>query len=178
MVDGFWDLLEIYHNELKKYGIPKEQGKDFIVTIAKPQQLSDRDINIMYSACDIGLNTCEGEGFGLCQFEHAAVGCPQVCPNIGGFKEFFHNKNSMLVEPRWNYYVDKQRDGIGGYAEVGDINDYVEGVWKYYTNPGLAQKHGATCRKEILQHYRWETMVDHFHSVLHKLAATRTPPSL
>ena len=178
MVDGFWNLLEIYESELRKYGITKEEGKEYIISIAKPQQLSDRDINIMYSACDIGLNTCEGEGFGLCQFEHAAVGCPQVCPNIGGFKEYFHSKNAMLVEPKWNYYVDKQRDGIGGYAEIGDLNDYVEGIWKYYTNPGLMQRHGATCRKEILQHYRWETMVDHFHSILQKLAATRTPPSL
>jgi glycosyltransferase involved in cell wall biosynthesis len=177
-IQGFWDLLEVYENELGKYGITLEQGKEFIITVAKPQQMSDRDINIMYNACDIGLNTCEGEGFGLCQFEHAAVGCPQVCPNIGGFKEYLHPKISSLIEPKWNYYVDKQRDGIGGYAEVGDVNDYAEAIWKYYTNPTLVQKHGSMARKEILQHYRWSTMVDHFHHVIHEIAGKRTPASL
>lgn len=178
MIQGFWDLLEVYEAELAKYGISIEEGKEFIVTIAKPQQMSDRDINILYNACDIGINTCEGEGFGLCQFEHAAVGCPQVCPNIGGFKEYLHNKNSVLVEPKWNYYIDKQRDGIGGFAEIGDINDYIDGIWKYYTNPNLVSKHGSTARKEILQHYRWETMVEHFYGIIHSLAAMRTPASL
>lgn len=177
-IDGFWDLLEVYEAELAKHGLTIEQGKEFIVSIAKPQQLSDRDINIMYNACDVGINTCEGEGFGLCQFEHAAVGCPQVCPNIGGFKEFLHSKNSILVEPKWSYYIDKQRDGIGGYAEVGDVKDYADGIWKYYTNQGVMTKHGATARREIVQNYRWSDMVDHLHSVVQKLAAIKTPPSL
>jgi glycosyltransferase involved in cell wall biosynthesis len=167
-IQGFWDLMEIYEHELKKRGISMEVGKEYIASVPKPQQLSDQDINILYNACDIGLNTCEGEGFGLCQFEHAAVGCPQVAPNIGGFKEFLHNKNSTLVDAKWSYYIDKQRDGIGGMAEVGDPKDYAEAIWKYYTNPTLLAKHGTTSRKEILTHYRWETMVDHFANLLLK----------
>jgi glycosyltransferase involved in cell wall biosynthesis len=177
VIEGFWDIMEVYENELSKYGITLEQGKEFLITISKPQQLSDRDINIMYNACDIGLNTCEGEGFGLCQFEHAAVGCPQVCPNIGGFKEFLHAKNSIMVEPKWNYYIDKQRDGIGGYAEVADVNDYVDAIWKYYMNPSMVQRHGSTARKEILQHYKWPTVVNWFYQILCDIGS-KTPASL
>lgn len=180
ITQGFWDLMQLYEHELRKIGLTPEEGKEFIVMMARPQQMSDRDINILYNCCDVGINTCEGEGFGLCQFEHSAVGCPQVCANIGGFKEFLHSKNAILVEPKWNYYIDNQRDGIGGYAEVADVADYVEAIWKYYMNPGLVSKHGSTARKEILQHYRWETMVDHFHNVLHQIVAAgkRTPASL
>jgi glycosyltransferase involved in cell wall biosynthesis len=166
---GFWDLIEIYENELRKIGVTLEEGRQYIHEVARPQQMSDRDINILYNCCDIGINTCEGEGFGLCQFEHAAVGCPQVCQNIGGFKEYLNSKNSTLIEPKWNYYIDNQRDGIGGYAEVGDIADYVEAIWKYYTNPSLVAKHGSTARKEILQNYRWQTMVDHFHRIINQI---------
>lgn len=163
MIDGFWNLMEVLEHELGLLGIPMEVGKEYITSLAKPQQMSDRDINVLYSACDIGLNTCEGEGFGLCQFEHMAVGCPQVAPNIGGFREFMNNGNSTPVDARWFYHIDKQRDGIGGRAEVADPKDYADAIWKYYTNPALVEKHGKKARREILQHYRWETVVDHFY---------------
>jgi glycosyltransferase involved in cell wall biosynthesis len=180
---GFWDLLELYEHEIKKRDIPLEVGREYITTIAKPQQLSDRDINIMYNACDIGVNTCEGEGFGLCQFEHLAVGCPQVAANIGGFREFLHKENSTVVEPKWFYYVDKVRDGIGGYAEVSDPKDVADAIWKYYTSPKLVIQHGYNGRKEILQHYSWETMVQILHRIVHKVyedsgEGTKTPASL
>lgn len=177
-VQGFWDLNEIYVHELKKRGIDEELGKNFLITMQKPQQMSDRDINIMYNACDIGLNTCEGEGFGLCQFEQSAIGRPQVAPYIGGFKEFLHKDNSILVQPKWNYYIDKQRDGIGGFAEVGDPTDYADAIWTYYMNPDLVKKHGHQARKEIVTHYRWETMVNHFYRVIHSIAGTKAPASL
>lgn len=170
VIQGFWELLEIYEHELKKRGVSIEVGKNHIVAMPKPQQMSDRDINILYSACDIGLNTCEGEGFGLCQFEHSAVGSPQVAARIGGFREFLHDDNAKLVEPKWNYYIDKQRDGIGGFAEVGDPKDFADAIWEYYLNPELVVAHGKVARREILTHYRWESMVNHFHRVIRSIA--------
>lgn len=166
MIDGFWNLIDVFDNELKLLGVPIEFGRDCIVALAKPQQMSDRDINILYNACDIGLNTCEGEGFGLCQFEHAALGCPQVSPKLGGIQEYLNDTNSILINTKWRYYIDKQRDGIGGIAEIGDTNDYAEAIWKYYTTPSLVLQHGIKARKDILQHYRWEVLVDHFHNII------------
>jgi len=31
--------------------------------------LSDFDINVLYNVADLGINTADGEGFGLCNFE-------------------------------------------------------------------------------------------------------------
>uniref|UniRef100_A0A6C0CRT1 Glycosyl transferase family 1 domain-containing protein n=1 Tax=viral metagenome TaxID=1070528 RepID=A0A6C0CRT1_9ZZZZ len=179
-IQGFWDLLELFEIEMKKRGYSLDEVRDYLTTIAKPQQMSDRDINIMYNSCDIGLNTCEGEGFGLCQFEHLAVGCPQVTANIGGFREFLHTDNSIVLEPKWFYYVDKLRDGIGGYAEVSDPKNIADAIWKYYQNPKLVLKHGLRGRQEILQHYSWETMISIFDKILHKIynASINTPASL
>lgn len=174
-IQGFWDLMELFELEIQKRNIPVDKARDYIVSIGKPQQMSDRDINIMYNACDIGLNTCEGEGFGLCQFEHLAIGSPQIAANIGGFKEFLNNDNSTLVEPKWFYYVDKVRDGIGGYAEVSDPKDIADAIWKYYQNPKLVAKHGNKGRQEIIQHYSWETMV---HLLYQIITLIKTPASL
>ena len=166
---GYWDLDEIWAYEMQKRGIPLQESQAYLVSLPNPQQLTDREINILYNACDVGLNTCEGEGFGLCQFEHAALGAPQVCANIGGFKEFLHPQNSTPVEARYTYFIDKQRDGIGGVAEVADTKEIADALWRYYTNPQLVQKHGKTAREEILKHYPWEVMVHHFHRVLHDM---------
>jgi D-inositol-3-phosphate glycosyltransferase len=40
----------------------------------------DEQLNLIYNACDVGLNTASAEGWGLVSFEHAAVGAPQVVP--------------------------------------------------------------------------------------------------
>lgn len=179
VVNGFWDLIELFENELRMLEVPLEFGKECLVAVAKPQQLSDTDINVLYNACDIGLNTCEGEGWGLCQSEHAAVGCPQVAPRIGGMQEFLSNDHSILVDPKWRYYIDRQRDGIGGMAEVGDPMEYADAIWKYYTNPDLVKDHGKKARQYIIQHFRWETVVDHFYRVIQDInASVKTPASL
>ncbi len=38
-------------------------------------------LNLIYNACDVGVNTSMGEGWGLVSFEHAATGAPQVVPD-------------------------------------------------------------------------------------------------
>lgn len=167
--NGYWDVLEILDHELRMHDVPVEFGRQCLVAISKPQQLSDRDINVLYNACDVGLNTCEGEGWGLCQSEHAAIGCPQVAPRVGGLQEFLNDSNSTLIEPAWRYYVDKQRDGIGGIAEIGDTKHYADAIWRYYTNPKLVDAHGKKARLDLLTNYRWETVVDHFHRVIHNI---------
>jgi glycosyltransferase involved in cell wall biosynthesis len=165
-IDGFWNLGELFENELRMCGVPVEYGKSCLVSLTKPQQMSDRDINILYNACDVGLNTCEGEGFGLCQIEHAAVGHPQVAPKIGGLQDFLTDGHAKLIDARWRYYIDKHRDGIGGVAEVGDHMEYANALWEYYTDDKLFAKHSVAARKYILQHYRWKDVVENFHAII------------
>jgi glycosyltransferase involved in cell wall biosynthesis len=169
-LDGPWDIKEVYQHELHLRGVPHEFAEQFIVALSNPQQLSDKDINVLYNSCDVGINTCEGEGYGLCQIEHLAVGAPQVCPKIGGLQEFLSNENSTLIDAKWKYYIDKTRDGIGGIAEIGDPLEYGQALWKYYMNPKLCEKHAKQGRKDILTHYRWETVVEYFYHLLKHIA--------
>jgi glycosyltransferase involved in cell wall biosynthesis len=37
-------------------------------------------LNVIYNACEVGLNTCTAEGWGLVAFEHAAAGGAQLLP--------------------------------------------------------------------------------------------------
>jgi glycosyltransferase involved in cell wall biosynthesis len=51
--------------------------------------LPDADLNTLYNACDIGLNTAAGEGFGLVSFEHAAAGAAQIVPDHPALAELW-----------------------------------------------------------------------------------------
>lgn len=165
-VQGAWNLMEVYERELKKRGFTLEQGMKHIILIDNPQQLTDEDINILYNVADVGINTCDGEGFGLCNFEQAAIGTPQVIPNIGGFRDFFNESCAMTVEPKLTFYIDGGRDGVGGEAQLCDWKDFADALDKYYADPELRKKHGEFCRTKILRDYKWEDLGEKFYGQL------------
>lgn len=163
---GAWNLLEIYERELKKRGFTLEEGMRHIILIDNPQQLADEDINILYNVADVGINTCDGEGFGLCNFEQAAIGTPQIVPHIGGFRDFFDEDNAMLVTPKLTFYIDSGRDGVGGEAQMCDWRDFSAALEKYYTDAKLRESHGLACRRRILRDYRWADLGERFYRQL------------
>jgi glycosyltransferase involved in cell wall biosynthesis len=173
-VQGAWNLLEVYERELKKRGLNLADGMKHVILLDNPQQLSDEDVNFLYNVADIGLNTCDGEGFGLCNFQQAAIGIPQVVPNIGGFRDFFDETNALLVEPTMTYYVDNSRDMVCGEAELCNFNDFAEAIIKYYKNRDLMKQHGEACRKHITSEYPWEKFGDKLYGIINDISKTLT----
>lgn len=55
-------------------------------------------LNLIYNACDVGLNTAAGEGWGLVSFEHAATRAAQVVPGHGACAELW-GEHGVLVRP-------------------------------------------------------------------------------
>ena len=163
---GAWNLMEIYERELKKRGLTMEDGKKHIILIDNPQQLADEDVNILYNVADIGLNTCDGEGFGLCNFQQAAIGIPQVVPNIGGFRDFFTPERAALVDPKFTLYIESTRDGVGGESELCDWRDVADAIDNLYSNPEDCKRIGQNARQHILEHYKWEDIGKKFHRIL------------
>ena len=56
------------------------------------------ELNRLYNACDVGINTSMGEGWGLVPFEHAATGKPQIIAANSMTRELWEN-NATLLEP-------------------------------------------------------------------------------
>lgn len=65
----------------------------------------------------MGLNTACGEGYGLCNFEQAGVGKPQVVVWVGGFREFFDDSCAGCVRPSLGMYLNGGEGALGGYGE-------------------------------------------------------------
>lgn len=168
-VQGGWNLLELYERELKKRNVTMEVGMRHVIILDNPQKITDEETNILYNVADIGINTCDGEGFGLCNFEQAGVGIPQVVPRIGGFRDFFDDECAYLCDPTIAYYVDNSRDAVCGEALMCDYMDFVDGILAYYENPTLRETHGKRCREKILKEYKWSDIVKKLHSIVREL---------
>lgn len=70
------------------------------------QTVSTRQLNLVYNACDVGLNTSSAEGWGLPSFEHAATGAAQVVPRHSACAELWED-SGVLVEPALSIINEK-----------------------------------------------------------------------
>jgi D-inositol-3-phosphate glycosyltransferase len=59
----------------------------------------DNRLNLIYNACDIGINTSLGEGWGLCNWEHAATKAAQIVPEHSANIEIWGDKRGVLMRP-------------------------------------------------------------------------------
>ena len=170
-LNGAWNLMEIYNRELAKRGISPEDGRKHIVMLTAPQAMTDSQINILYSAADVGINTADGEGFGLCTFEHAGVGVPQVASRVGGITDFLDDGSAALCDEAYRYYVDESRDHVGGEAQLVDPYDVYNALELYYGDPETASQHGLAARSKIAASpdYSWDRLAERLSDILHEV---------
>jgi D-inositol-3-phosphate glycosyltransferase len=60
--------------------------------------VSPERLNMIYNACDVGVNTSIGEGWGLVSFEHAATAAAQIVPRHSASTELWQNA-AVFLEP-------------------------------------------------------------------------------
>jgi glycosyltransferase involved in cell wall biosynthesis len=173
-LNGGWSIIEVYERELWKRGITLEQGLKHVIFIDNPQNVLDEEINILMNLGDINLTEMDGEGWGLTNYQSAALGKPQVTSYVGGIKDFFTRDNSMILEPKMTFYIDQSRDSVGGEAELVDYRDAVEALEAYYADPDLRKLHGDRCRKGILEKYQWPVLGDKLYNIIKEVAAYPT----
>jgi D-inositol-3-phosphate glycosyltransferase len=59
---------------------------------------SDEQLNLLYNACDVGITTTTGEGWGMVSFEHAATRAAQIVPRHTSLEELWCDA-AEFVEP-------------------------------------------------------------------------------
>jgi hypothetical protein len=156
---GGWWLFELYQRELKLRGVNVEQFGTRLMVSSQDMVFRDEDINVFYNCADVGVNSADGEGWGLCNFEHMGVGVPQVVPNIGGFKEFCNKDNSVLVDAKQRYYLPMAYSPVGGEAFAMDPHELCLGMEEYLLDSAKRLKHGEEAKKTVLA-YTWERAVE------------------
>jgi glycosyltransferase involved in cell wall biosynthesis len=122
----------------------------FIDTSKQP--LTDEQMNLLYNIADYGLNTADGEGWGLSTMEHAYLGKPQLVMDIGAYRSFLDEESSVFVSPTLRMYL--QNVGFGLFSETSTP----EAVAK-----GMAI---LSCKKKPSISMTWDTITQEIKSML------------
>jgi D-inositol-3-phosphate glycosyltransferase len=130
---------------------------------AQPE-VSDEHLNLVYNSCDVGLNTCDGEGWGLVAFEHGATGAPQVMPNHSACAELWRERALLL-----------DADGCGVVA----VDDVAAALERLYLDDGLRRELGAAARALTASpRFDWDLIADRWrHELLGILDAEPARPT-
>lgn len=152
---GGWNLFELFQRELQLRNTPIEQFGNRLMVTSQDMTFRDEEINAFYNVADVGINTAEGEGWGLCNFEQMGVGVPQIVPAIGGFNEFCNKDNTVIIKPKFRYYLPASYSQVGGEAEVCDPHDICVAIEEYLNDTEKRLAHGKKAKDNVMS-YTWE----------------------
>jgi glycosyltransferase involved in cell wall biosynthesis len=157
---AFYNPIQIFVTELQTLGIDVLKYGNRIVCVDTNRQLfDDGSVNAIYNACNYGINTSNGEGFGLCQLEHLATGAPQLVVDIGDYHSFMDESVAVFVKPTSYAYLSMGA-GIGSFARNGSAEDIAEGMEKILQNTNIAE-----CIK-IAEKRPWSRICDGFLEIV------------
>jgi len=126
---GAWyDVSRIYGDALAAAGLPATNKNLLLVDTAPPNALTDETINHIYNVCDIGINTGDGEGFGLCQLEHMYTGAPQVVTDVGSYRSFLGEAVADIVPAQRDRTYMAGSMPLGLSTPVFLVDDIVEAM--------------------------------------------------
>jgi hypothetical protein len=114
---SYYDVARIYNTELIKAGLTDRifQARMMVVDTSPPNVIGDDGINQLYNVADVGINTSDGEGFGLCQLEHMLTGAPQIVTDVGSYRSFLSKDVAEFVPAGAPVYFAGSMP-LGGYA--------------------------------------------------------------
>lgn len=98
----------------------------------KPLHLSDGDVNNIYNAADVGMNTGRGEGFGLTTAEHIYFNKPQLVSGVPALKETI-GEHAYIIEPKIVKYAGEE-ENHGGIIYSCSSTDFADGLEHYFKN--------------------------------------------
>jgi glycosyltransferase involved in cell wall biosynthesis len=164
-----YDLENVLLTECLRNKIPFELVNGRVLTPGPTRtgKMPDELINGLYNACDVGINTCTGEGFGLCNMEHAALGRPQIVSGVGALVDVFGGEaagNSVVVKPRATFSTTEALDGHSGDQSVCSADDFAEALSFYFRNPKIAAEHGTRLALHMRGKYHWPTILERFRT--------------
>jgi glycosyltransferase involved in cell wall biosynthesis len=128
--------------------------------------VDDASLNLLYNACDVGINTSMGEGWGLVSFEHGAAGAAQIVPRHSACAEVWHGRGEM-IEP--------VRRTIPEFSVLEMAEVSAEGVaaalGRLYDDPQRRRQLAQAAHEAALNpDYAWDAIAARFDDLFAELA--------
>jgi glycosyltransferase involved in cell wall biosynthesis len=168
-VKSGYDIFEIVKIECIKEGLDFEKIKNNHILRFQNNKVSDDVINKLYNACDMGINTCIGEGFGLCNFEQITLSKPQLVSYVGAYKDIFRDYPEFTILPVSEYNITPHIDDHCGtvyLCRAKDFADKINIIYNYYKKYEII---ADKCGKKIKNKYIWKDILNKIKNSLEEL---------
>jgi D-inositol-3-phosphate glycosyltransferase len=126
--------------EAERFGV----GERLILTGESGHQhpvVTDERLNWIYNACDVGVNTSAGEGWGLVSFEHGSTGVAQIVPRHSACADLWEGAAELvdaeLEYPCWQSPLRFSHISVAGVAAAME---------RIYADVNLRRKLGDAAR--------------------------------
>lgn len=160
--DKHCNIEEHVYTEFMKRGLDyMNYTKNFIIN-NKPLRLSKQELNMIYCAADVGMNTCLSEGFGLSSVEHAYFNKPQILTDIPTFRNTLGDY-PIYIKPCiiTSYIGSNDLNGERAILNYMDVADALDTCYK--------ERPIVNTREYVLNRYSWEKIhkqIDHMYDIL------------
>jgi glycosyltransferase involved in cell wall biosynthesis len=170
--DMGWEIIPLFKRVARDEGYDAT-GKLILTSphFSTHNCLSIEQLNKVYNAVDVGINTCIGEGWGLVNTEHAAAGVAQVVPDHTSLKEIFNDVRRIEChgsETDKNYGLERLLPEPESLAEI---------LSYYYHNRDELQAAGEWCKARINEEqFTWPYIQKQMLGIINDLLAPLPPP--
>jgi glycosyltransferase involved in cell wall biosynthesis len=154
--DRGWNVLIL----AKRYGIFER----LIMTHADNAhpQFSDQQLNLLYNACDVGLTTTTGEGWGMVSFEHAATRAAQIVPRHTAMADLWAGA-AEFVEP----VMKLTYEGNLTEAHIVSPAGVAAALQKLYEDRAYREKLAAAAYQNAIKpEFKWSSVVTKWKRLL------------
>ena len=131
--------------------------------------VSNGVLNCIYNACDVGINTSIGEGWGLVSFEHAATGAGQIVPRHSACEELWRD-SALMLEPCMTLTTERSlTEGhfVTPEAVANSLN-------QLYEEPELlAEISARSFATSTSPEYNWSTLAGQWDRLFREVLAKR-----
>jgi len=130
------------------------------------QIVGDGELNLLYNACDVGINTAMGEGWGLVSLEHGAAGAAQIVPDHTACAELWRGR-AELIPPAKSYIPQFSPLEMGEVSPQG-VARALEALYK---DPARRQELSRAA-SGVAQNpaYSWDAITRQFDELIVELA--------
>jgi D-inositol-3-phosphate glycosyltransferase len=160
-----YGILNLIETECMRLGLPYKQVIDQHIVTTGDRILSDTQINLLYRACDVGINTCMGEGFGLCNLEHACMGKPQIVSRVGAFGDIFGSGGAILIDPVARIRVPTILDEHTGDLEICSPEAFADAMSIYFHDE-VRRRDDGEAGLRLRERYAWGPILNTFEKDL------------
>jgi glycosyltransferase involved in cell wall biosynthesis len=166
-----YDIPHVVDTSARALGLQhkiQELLESVIMGVPNGGFLDDRLVATMYMAADVCVNTCNGEGFGLCALEGACLETPQIATKTGGLVDILDgHPPHQLLDPVVQLQLPRGFVQHGGMLDIVHPDSVANAFETVYTTDKTTLHEQCRESAETLRaQFDWTAILDRVDGIL------------